>query len=224
MSNNFGYIDIILLGMIAGFIILRLRSILGRKTGHEPKIYPGFTEKKFNVPNNNTKSFKENLEVLEGQKKEEFLKGAEIAYETILTSFSKGDKKKLQTLLTSDMASNFAQAIDARNKENIKSEFTFIGVKESSVEKYERIKNELFASVKFVSEVISVKRDKDNKIIEGNPDKIKQVTDYWKFTKNILKKSPNWYLSEIVSKWTKRKIFLKKILIPGKTILRTLPI
>ena len=97
MSNNFGYIDIILLGMIAGFIILRLRSILGRKTGHEPKIYPGFAEKKFNVPNNNTKSFKENYEVLEGQKKEEFLKGAEIAYETILTSFSKGDKKKLQT-------------------------------------------------------------------------------------------------------------------------------
>ena len=98
------------------------------------------------------------------------------------------------------MASNFEQAIEARNKENIKSEFTFIGVKESSVEKYERIKNELFASVKFVSEVISVKKDKDDKIIEGNPDKIKQVTDYWKFTKNILKKGPNWYLSEIVSK------------------------
>ena len=200
MSNNFGYIDIILLGMIAGFIILRLRNILGRKTGHEPKIYPGFTEKKFNVPNNNIKSFKENYEVLEGEEKKEFLKGAEIAYETILTSFAKGDNKQLKSLLTSDMALNFEQAIEARNKENIKSEFTFIGVKESSVEKYERIKNELFASVKFVSEVISVKKDKDNKIIEGNPDKIKQVTDHWKFTKNILKKGPNWHLSEIVSK------------------------
>ena len=200
MSNNFGYIDIILLGMIAGFIILRLRNILGRKTGHEPKIYPDFTEKKFNVPNNNIKSFKKSYEVLEGQEKKEFLKGAEIAYETILTSFANGDNKKLKSLLTSDMASNFEQAIEARNKENIQSEFTFIGVKESSVEKYERIKNELFASVKFVSEVISVKKDKDDKIIEGNPDKIKQVTDYWKFTKNILKKGPNWYLSEIVSK------------------------
>jgi len=201
MSDNFGYIDIILLGMIAGFIILRLRNILGRKTGHEPKIYSGFAERKFNVPNNNTKSFKkESYDKLEGQEKKEFLKGAEIAYETILTSFAKGDNKKLKSLLTSDMASNFEQAIEARNKENIKSEFTFIGVKESSVEKYERIKNELFASVKFVSEVISVKKDKDDKIIEGNPDKIKQVTDYWKFTKNILKKGPNWYLSEIVSK------------------------
>ena len=63
-----------------------------------------------------------------------------------------------------------------------------------------KIKNDLFASVKFVSEVISVKRDKDDKIIEGNPNKIKHVIDYWKFTRNILKKGPNWYLSEIVSK------------------------
>ena len=200
MSNNFGYIDIILLGMIAGFIILRLRNILGRKTGHEPKIYPGFEEKKFNTPNNNIKNFKQNYDVLEGEEKKEFLKGAEIAYETILTSFADGDNKKLKSLLTPDMATNFEAAIKARNKENIKSEFTFIGVKESSVEKYEKIRNELFASVKFVSEVISVKKDKDDKIIEGNPNKIKQVIDYWKFTRNILKKGPNWYLSEIVSK------------------------
>ena len=82
--------------------------------------------------------------------------------------------------------------------EFIKSEFTFIGVKESSVEKYEKIKDNLFATVKFVAEVISVKRDKENKIIEGNPDKIKFVTDNWKFTKNIKQKSPNWYLSEII--------------------------
>ena len=200
MSNNFGYIDIILLGMIAGFIILRLRSILGRKTGHEPKIYPTFQEKKFNVPNNEQKNLKQNLETLEGKDKKEFLKGAEIAYETILTSFAAGDIKKLKDLLTPDMADNFDQAIKLRNKENIKSEFTFIGIKESNLEKYEKIKNELFASVRFVSEVISLKKDKDNKIIEGNPDKIKHVTDYWKFSKNILKKGPNWYLSEIVSK------------------------
>ena len=60
--------------------------------------------------------------------------------------------------------------------------------------------NNLFASVKFVSEVISAKKDKDNKIIEGDLEKIKQVTDYWMFTRNILKKGPNWYLSEIISK------------------------
>ena len=200
MSNSFGYIDLILLGMIAGFIILRLRSILGRKTGHESKVYPGFTEKEFNVSTNEVKPAKQNLEILEGKDKKEFLRGAEIAYESILTSFATGDLIKLKNLLSSNMFSNFSEAIKSRNKEGIKSEFTFIGVKESSVEKYEKIKDNLFATVKFVAEVISVKKDKENKIVEGNPDKIKFVTDSWKFTRNIKQKDLNWYLSEIITK------------------------
>ena len=200
MSNSFGYIDIILLGMIAGFIILRLRSILGRKTGHESKVYPGFAEKEFNIPKNESKPVKQNLNILEGEDKKEFLRGAEIAYESILTSFASGDLIKLKNLLSPDMFSNFSDAIKSRNKEGITSEFTFVGVKESSVEKYEKIKDNLFATVKFVAEVISVKKDKDNNVIEGNPDKIKFVTDSWKFTKNIKQKGPNWHLSEIISK------------------------
>jgi len=199
MSNSFGYIDIILLGMIAGFIILRLRSILGRKTGHESKVYPSFEEKRFNISKNEVKPIKQNHNVLEGKDKKEFLKGAEIAYETILTSFANGEVKKLKDLLTPMMNSNFSDAIEARNSDKIKSEFTFIGIKESSVEKYEKVNDVLFATVRFVAEVISVKKDKDDKIIEGNPDKIKFVTDIWKFTKNIKKNSPNWYLSEIIS-------------------------
>ncbi len=200
MSNNFGYIDIILLGMIAGFIILRLRSILGRKTGHESKIYPGFAEKEFSMPKQETKVQKKNLEILEGKDKKEFLRGAEIAYESILTSFATGDLIKLKSLLLSNMFANFSDAIKSRNKEGIKSEFTFIGVKESSVEKYEKIRDNLYATVKFVAEVISVKKDKEGKVIEGNPDKIKFVKDSWKFTRNINQKDPNWYLSEIISK------------------------
>ncbi len=200
MSNSFGYLDIILLGMIAGFIILRLRSILGRKTGHESKIYPGFTEKEFSIPKQENKNVKQNLEVLEGQDKKDFLKGAEIAYESILTSFASGDLIKLKSLLSQNMFSNFSDAIKVRNREGIKSEFTFIGVKESSVEKYDKVRDNLFATVKFMAEVISVKKDKANKVIEGNPDKIKFVTDNWKFTRNIKQKDPNWYLSEIISK------------------------
>ena len=164
-----------------------------------PKVYPNFADKKFSMPQKGSKTCKKNLEILEGKDKKEFLRGAEIAYESILTSFATGDLIKLKALLSPNMFSNFSEAIKARNKENIKSEFTFIGVKESSVEKYEKIKDNLFATVKFVAEVISVKKDKDDKIIEGNPDKIKFVTDSWKFTKNINNKSPNWYLSEIIS-------------------------
>ena len=200
MSNSFGYIDIILLGMIAGFIILRLRSILGRKTGHESKVYPSFAEEKFNVPKQEIKPVKQNLETLEGKDKKEFLKGAEIAYETIITSFAKGENEKLRSLLTGKMVTTFSEAIKERNKNNIKSELTFIGIKESQLKKFEKIKNEFSATVKFVSEIISVKRNKENEIIEGDPNKIKIVTDHWKFSKNIFSKNPTWYLSEIISK------------------------
>ena len=201
MSNNFGYIDIILLAMIAGFIILRLRSILGKKTGHEEKIYSGYSEKFQDFKKQKTQSPPTILkDKLEGENKRQFLKGAELAYETIITAFAKGDQKKLKGLLTSDMASSFEEAIKQRQNNNIKSEITFIGIKETNLEKFERVKNNFFATVKFVSEIISVKRDKDNKIIEGNPDKIKIVTDHWKFTKTTISQNPNWYLSEIVGK------------------------
>jgi len=200
MSNNFGFIDIILLAMIAGFIILRLRNILGKKTGHEGKTADVFDEKDYSQfkPEVKRKSIiKENLEDSE---KKLFLKGAQIAYESILTSFANGEKEKLKKLLTKDIFSNFEQAIDHRNKENIKSELTFIGFKESQIEKFEKIKDEFFSTVKIVCEIISVKKDKNEVIIEGDPDKIKTVTDYWKFSKNISSKNPNWYLAEIISK------------------------
>jgi predicted lipid-binding transport protein (Tim44 family) len=200
MSNNFGFIDIILLAMIAGFIILRLRNILGKKTGHESKVTSIFDEKKFSEISSQLKAKPIIKSALEDEEKIQFLKGAEIAYESILTSFAKGDKAKLKKLLTHDIFSNFEQAIEQRNNENIKSELTFIGVKESNVEKFEKIKNDFFATVKIVCEIISVKKDKNDKVIEGDPDKIKTVTDYWKFTKNALSDNPNWFLTEVTGK------------------------
>ena len=200
MSSNFGFIDIILLAMIAGFIILRLRNILGRKTGHEAKAASIFDEKKFAKFNPELKPKPILKDALEKDEKEQFLKGAEIAYESILTSFAKGEKTKLKKLLTKDIYANFDQAIDHRNKESIKSELTFIGVKESSVEKFEKKNQELIATVKIICEIISVKKDKEGNVIEGNPDRIKTVTDFWKFTKNASSDNPNWFLAEIISK------------------------
>ena len=200
MSNNFGFIDIILLAMIAGFIILRLRNILGRKTGHEGKFPTAFDEKKFEnyKPPEKTKPLADTGPV--GDEKKDFLKGAEIAYETIITAFANGDKEKLTKLLTKEMKANFDQAIEQREKHGITSELTFIGFKESNIEKFEKIKNEFFATVKFVSEIISVKKDGDNKVIEGSSNKIKTVTDYWKFSKKTSSQDPNWFLFEIISK------------------------
>ena len=199
MSNNFGFMDIILLAMIAGFIILRLRNVLGKKTGHESKA-PHFDEKNYNQSKRQAENKTTISENLDDNEKKQFLKGAEIAYESILVSFAKGKKEKLKTLLTKDIFSNFEQAIDNRNKENIKSELTFIGFKESKVEKFEKIKDEFFSTVKIVCEIISVKKDKNEVIIEGDPDKIKTVTDYWKFSKSVSSKNPNWFLAEIISK------------------------
>jgi len=200
MSNNFGFIDIILLAMIAGFIILRLRNILGKKTGHEVKSSVVFDEKKYSQfkPEIKTEPVSEN--VLKNDEKKEFLKGAEIAYENIITSFAKGEAAKLKLLLTKEIYIIFEQAIDHRKKENIKSELTFIGIKESSIEKFEKTNNQFATTVKIISEIISVKKDKNENIIEGDPDKIKTVTDYWKFTKSVLSKNPNWFLAEIVSR------------------------
>ena len=198
MSNNFGYLDIILLAMIAGFIILRLRNILGRKTGHQEKAFTDFDNKKFekfkeDIKNNNRKPSTE----FNNNDKKQFLKGAEIAYETIITSFSKGDKNSLENLLTDSMKKNFSVAIDERKSKKIKSELTFVGIKSSTIEKFEKSAEALFFTVKFVSEIISEKKDKDNKIIEGDPNKIKTVIDHWKFTKKTSSLNPNWYLAEI---------------------------
>ena len=196
MSNSFGYLDIILLAMIAGFIFLRLRSILGRKTGHQDKVFGDFNEKKFEKFKEGLKKNNKTTEFDASQKKQ-FLKGAEIAYENIITAFSKGDKKSLNTLLKKNMSDNFTLAIEERDSKKIKSELTFVGIKSSTIEKFEKTAEALFFTVRFVSEIISFKKDKNNKLIEGDPDKIKTVIDHWKFTKKISSSSPNWYLAEI---------------------------
>ena len=195
MSNNFGYLDIILLAMIAGFIILRLRNVLGRKTGHEGKVVSNLSEKKFEEFKKTIKPKKQPTEFDTNQKKQ-FLKGAEIAYETIINSFAKGDKKNLKDLVTEEMNKNFESAIEERNSKNIKSELTFIGIKSSTIEKFEKTAEALFFTVKFISEIISFKKDKDNNVIEGDPNKIKTVIDRWKFTRKISSMNPNWYLAE----------------------------
>ena len=195
MSNNFGYLDLILLAMIAGFIILRLRNVLGRKTGHEGKVVSSLSEKKFEEFKKTIKLKKQPTEFDTSQKKQ-FLKGAEIAYETIINSFAKGDKKNLKDLVTEEMNKNFESAIEERNSKNIKSELTFIGIKSSTIEKFEKTAEALFFTVKFISEIISFKKDKDNNVIEGDPNKIKTVIDRWKFTRKISSMNPNWYLAE----------------------------
>ena len=194
MSSNFGYVDIILLAMLAGFIVLRLRNILGRKTGYQKKpiskYFPKGLEIMKDVENNEaikTGNIDENA-------KKQFLKGAEMAYEQIITSFAKGDKKSLKPLLEKEMFDRFSEAIDERKNKQLKSETTFIGFKSIKILEFKKIENIYKVTVNFVSEIITCVKDKNNQIIEGNPDTIKTGNDVWRFAKNMWSQDPTWYL------------------------------
>jgi len=200
MSNQFGFIDIILLAMFAGFIILRLRNILGRKTGHQEKpmnrYFPKGMEALKDIENNEAiKSGNVGEEV-----KKNFLKGASIAYERIITSFSKGDKKSLKSLLGKSLFGDFSEVIDERKKKELKYETTFIGIKSSKILEFKKIENIYKVTVNFVSEIITCVKDKNDQIVEGDPDKIKTVNDVWKFSKNMWSHDPTWYLVETSQK------------------------
>jgi len=200
MNSQFGFIDIILLAMFAGFIILRLRNILGRKTGHQGKpmnrYFPRGVEALKDIENN--EAIKSGN--VDEETKKQFLKGAGIAYEQIITSFAKGDKKLLKTLLGKDMFSDFSEVIDERNKKNLKYETTFIGIKSSKILEFKKIENIYKVTVNFVSEIITCVKGKNNEVIEGNPDTIKTVNDVWKFSKNMWSQDPTWYLVETSNK------------------------
>ena len=195
MSSQFGFVDIILLAMFAGFIILRLRNILGRRTGHQGKPKNRYFSTEVGV----LKDLENNEAIRTGNVDEEikkqFLKGADIAYEQIITSFAKGDKKSLKGLLGKELYDDFSHVIDERNEKNLKYETTFIGIKSSKILEFKKIENIYKVTVKFVSEIITCVRDKNNQIVEGNPDTIKTANDVWKFSKNMWSQDPTWYLT-----------------------------
>ena len=200
MSSQFGFIDIILLAMFAGFIILRLRNILGRKTGHQGKPVERYfpTGGKILRDSENNEAIKKNN--VDEEVKKQFLKGADIAYEQIITSFAKGDKKSLKGLLSRELFENFSETIDERKNKKLKYETTFIGIKSSKVLEFKKIENIYKVTVNFVCEIITCVKDNNNKVIQGNPDIIKTVNDVWKFSKNMWSQDPTWYLVETSDK------------------------
>ena len=196
MNYNFEYIDIILFAMIAGFIALRLRDILGRKSGHEKKNFDNQINRSTLSENFKHQTRKPIIGNLDEKAKADFLKGAKLAYEMIITSFAKGEKSVLKPLVNKEIFQNFYNEIERRKKQNLKSELTFIGIKSAKINDFEKKDNIYTFTVNFVSEIITCLRDKEDKILEGNPDEIKTVNDTWKFSKNMWSSNPNWILTE----------------------------
>ena len=191
MNYSFEYIDIILLAMIAGFIFLRLRGILGRRTGHQENLEAGFSE---NFKPKNVLDKKENNQTFDENAKKEFIKGAKIAYESIITSFAKGDLKNISYLLDKKILDDFTDAVQERKKNNNVSETTFIGVNSAEIKEHKDHGSIIEVVVNFESEIISCVKDKDGQIISGDMKKIKKVHDTWKFTKDKNSSNPNWLL------------------------------
>ena len=198
MNYSFEYIDIILLAMIAGFIFLRLRGILGKRSGFEGKAPPQFQEILKNI---DLKTKTDQKGKFDEESQKEFLKGAKIAYETIITDFSDEDNRliKSKPLLTKKIYDNFNEALKERTNRGHFAEITFIGINSANIKEHKKINDILNVTVDFVAEVITCIRDKDKKIISGDPEKIKKIYDTWIFSRDTTSTNPNWQLEDILT-------------------------
>jgi predicted lipid-binding transport protein (Tim44 family) len=198
MNYSFEYIDIILLAMIAGFIFLRLRGILGKRTGFEGRAHSQF-EKVINSSQAEKKNFqKDNFDE---QEQQEFLKGAKIAYETIITDFGDSDNKLIASkpLLGKKIFDQFNVALQERSDRGHYAEITFIGVNSAKIKEHKRIDKILNVTVEFIGEVITCIKDKEKKVVSGNGEKIKKIYDTWVFSRDTMSKNLNWQLVDTLS-------------------------
>ena len=193
MNYSFEYIDIILLAMIAGFIFLRLRGILGKRTGFEGKAPAQFDKI---LKEAVVKQAPKQINIFDEEAQKEFLKGARIAYETIITDFSDNDNKitTSKPLLNKEIYNQFNEALKDRSSRGHYAEITFIGINSADIKEHKKIDKILNVTVSFIAEVITCIKDKNKKIISGDPEKIKKIYDTWVFSRDTTSANPNWQL------------------------------
>ncbi|EJF85062.1 Tim44/TimA family putative adaptor protein [Candidatus Bartonella washoeensis] len=123
-----------------------------------------------------------------------FIKGAQVAYEMIVTAFAKGDRDQLKRLLSQNVFESFCAAIEQREKNNEKVQFTFVGINKIEFVAAAMQEKEQFLTVRIVSEMISVTYNEQEEPIDGDPDAIVEIRDVWTFVRNSLSSDPNWKL------------------------------
>ena len=193
MSYSFEYMDIILLAMIAGFIFLRLRGILGKRSGFEGKAPAQFDKILKEAVAKKTSKM---INIFDENAQKEFIKGVKIAYETIITDFSDNDNKLTisKPLLNNEIYNQFNNALKERSERGHYAEITFIGVNSAVIKEHKQLGKILNVTVDFIAEVITCIKDKDKKIISGDPEKIKKIYDTWVFSRDTTSTNPNWQL------------------------------
>jgi len=199
MDNAFQYMDIIFLALVAGVVLLRLRSVLGKRTGSEKKdsnLYsydkpvnqssdtPKPVQMQANINNSKTDWFDN----------DNFIAGAKGAYETIVTNFENDNIKELKPLLEEDVLKSFTEVIENRKKNGEHVEFSFIGIESAEIIYKDLNSSPMEVTVRFISEMITCIKNSKDEVISGSLNQIQKVTDVWTFAKFKNKKNANWLL------------------------------
>jgi predicted lipid-binding transport protein (Tim44 family) len=229
MQDVFDIYTIIFLAL-AVFIFLRLRSVLGQRTGRERPPYDPYSapdavrspanDKVVTLPTRNADVSKA-AEIAQPNERwkgiaetgspvaagldaivaadhsfdpADFLTGARAAYEMIVTAFAEGDRRSLRNLLSRDVYDGFETAIIEREKRNETTETRFVSIDKAEIVGAEMRGRNAQVTVRFVSKLVSVTRDKSGAVIEGNPDGVTDVTDVWTFARDASSRDPNWKL------------------------------
>ena len=201
MNEAFQYLDILILAVLAGLVLLRLRSVLGRRTGNEKTDTSSFNYEATNTESKVETSIKipsVDRNTSSGDSwfdSKDFLNGANKAYELIVTNFENGNKKALTPFLEKSVLSNFSEVIDQRQQDNHTVEFSFIGIESSEIVHKDLKNDPMEVTVRFISEMITCIRNNKDEIISGSMNQVQKITDVWTFTKSKNVKSDNWLLS-----------------------------
>jgi predicted lipid-binding transport protein (Tim44 family) len=222
MSEGFAYIDILFFAMVAAFIALRLRSVLGRRTGHERRRSGGFGPARANGAADNVvalpersssqadveaslaglsdKGIKAGLTQIRLADQrfdlQQFLGGARAAFEMIVEAYAKDDKETLRPLLADGVYAGFEGAIDQRQAAGQSLETQLTAVPAAEVTGAEMRGRNACITVRFKSEQINVLRDAQGKVLDGDPQTAEEVVDLWTFERDTMSADPNWTLVE----------------------------
>ena len=218
-------VQIIVLAAVAFFLFWRLRSVLGSRQGFEKlnknvnektkssKINANSDDKIIDLKSTNIdeeiadyvdekseqfKTLSELKKLEDGWQVSHFVSGAKLAYEEILMAFENGDLNKIKKLTSKDVYTAFKEVIDDRNQKGLQVEAIFGGVRDIRIKDVKLNKKNLEANITMVFQcdiTYSIK-DKNNKIIEGGPDKVKKQKDVWTFTRTMNSDIPNWFLTK----------------------------
>jgi predicted lipid-binding transport protein (Tim44 family) len=218
MSGGLGFLDIILFAMLAAFLVYRLGSVLGKRTGNEqqrpdiPGAGAGPDEgQEANVISLADRSLDPENELVEAASpldaaitqikladrsfdEEGFVTGARMAFEMVVESFAGGDTATLRNILSDDVYENFAAAIHDRVSKDQTHETTMVGFDVTEIIEAEVEGRNALVTVKYISDQVNVTRDAAGETIEGDPAAVTRITDIWTFARDVSSSSPNWVL------------------------------